>query len=250
MLSKNQEKLITSLSKKKFRDKTGLFLAESPKLVSDLIESNLKPYLIIADKSWQLPDNYKFETELVIVNENELKKISLLKTPQNVIAIFYQPQNKPITFSDSLIIGLDGIQDPGNFGTILRIADWFGINEVVCNIDTVDLYNPKVVQASMGSIARVNVQYVNLEEFCTNYLKTGNTIYGTFMKGENIYSTKLQKKGLIIFGNEGNGIRPEIEKKVSRKISIPSFSTNKFTSESLNVSVAAAIICSEFKRGG
>ena len=249
MLSKNQEKLITSLSKKKFRDKTGLFLAESPKLVSDLIESDIKPYLIIADKSWQPPDNYKFDTEPIIVNEKVLKKLSLLKTPQNVIALFYQPQKNSInTFTDSLILGLDGIQDPGNFGTILRIADWFGINEIVCSIDTVDLYNPKVIQASMGSIARVNVQYTNLEEFCTDYLKSGNIIYGTFMKGDNIYSTKLKQKGLIILGNEGNGIRPEIEKKITCKISIPSFSTNKFSSQSLNVSIAAAIVCSEFKK--
>ena len=171
MVSKNQEKLINSLSMKKYRDKTGLFLAEGPKLFSDLTESGLKPHLIIADKSWQPPHEYSFDTEHIIVNENELKKLSLQKTPQNIIAIFHQPQRfYQNNFSDSILLGLDGIQDPGNFGTILRIADWFGFNDIVCSIDTVDLYNPKVVQASMGSIARVNVQYVNFEEFCANYI--------------------------------------------------------------------------------
>lgn len=249
MLSKKQEKLIVSLSKAKYRYQSKLFVAEGAKLMSDLIDSGLKPYLIIATKDWKSECNLTIDTEPVIVSESMLKKLSLLKTPQNVIAIFHHPETVYAhNYHNSLILGLDGIQDPGNFGTIIRIADWFDIEQIICSKDTVDVFNPKVVQSSMGSIARVSVQYVDIVEFCTDYKKTGNAIYGTFIKGENIYSATLEKKGMIITGNEGNGIRPEIEKLVTHKITIPSFSTNNKSAESLNAGVATAIVCSEFKR--
>jgi TrmH family RNA methyltransferase len=247
MLSKKQEKLIVSLSRTKCRDKTKLFIAEGARLVSDLIKSGLKPYLIIATKDWKHDNSLILDTEHIIVSESILKKLSTQKTPQNIIVIFNQPDiDLNNNYYNSLILGLDGIQDPGNFGAILRIADWFGIECLVCSKDTVDIYNPKVVQSSMGSIARVKVQYVDFEKFCIDYAKSGNVIYGTFLNGENIYTETLKKKGLIIIGNEGQGIRPAIEKLVNCKISIPSFSVNKISAESLNVSVATGIICSEF----
>ena len=249
MIFKKQEKLIISLAKKKYRDKTKLFIAEGQKLTADLLIAGIKPYLIIATKEWHPENNLYIDIEPVIVSENIIKKLSLLKTPQKIIAIFHQPEQIfEKKTQDSLLLGLDGVQDPGNFGTILRIADWFGINCLICSYDTVDVYNPKVIQSSMGSIARVKVHYVNLERFCTDYSSSGNTIFGTFIKGENIYTANLENKGLIIIGNEGNGIRPEIEKIVTRKLTIPSFSTSGTSAESLNVSVATAIICSEFKR--
>ncbi|MCL2072523.1 MAG: RNA methyltransferase [Marinilabiliaceae bacterium] len=249
MLSKNQEKLIVSLSKKKYRDKLKLFVAEGPKLILDLVNSGLKPFIIVCDKHFHYKKNSLGDVDPVITTESVIKKLSNLKTPQNVIAVFHQQNN----FSEkidinSLILGLDGIQDPGNFGTILRIADWFGIKTIICSTDTVDIYNPKVVQSSMGAIARLNVRYENLEEFCIKYTESQNIIYGAFTNGDNIYNTQLSPKGLIIMGNEGNGIRPEIEKLITQKLSIPTFSTNKTLPESLNVSVATAVICSEFKR--
>ena len=249
MLSKNQEKLIVLLSKKKYRDKLNLFVAEGPKLVFDLISSGFIPYLIVADKNFQPESISFFDVEPVITTENVIKRVSQLKTPQNIIAVFHQPNNisEKINFN-SLLLGLDGIQDPGNFGTILRIADWFGFDEIICSVDTVDVYNPKVVQSSMGSIGRVKVNYVNFVEFCTKYSESGNNIYGAFTNGDNIYTAHLEQKGLIIMGNEGNGISPEIEKIVTKKISIPTFSTKKNPSQSLNVGAATAVVCSEFIR--
>ena len=251
MLSKSRISLIDSMSRKKGRDNSGLFLAEGQKLVSDLINAGMKLNVLVATKHWSPNcDISRHIPEPEIVPENDFKKLSHLKTPQNVLALFEQPD---WTFDKSkcnndLILGLDGIQDPGNMGTILRIADWFGIYDVVCSVDTADVFNPKVVQATMGAIARVRVHYLNLEQFCEEYKSSGNQIYGTFLEGDNIYSSHLEQKGLIIIGNEGNGIRPEIEKIVSRKITIPSFSKEETCTESLNAGVAAAIVCSEFRR--
>ncbi len=248
MIGKTKKKLISSLSQKKFRDKTGLFVAEGPKLVNDLLSAKIYPEIIISTDVSLLQDNrQEFITE--IITEEELQKISFLKTPQKILAVFKKPspQFKFGQHVNQLSLGLDGIQDPGNMGTIIRLADWFGISTIVCSKDTADLFNPKVVQASMGAIARVEVVYTDLEEFCrktTHELKM--EVFGTFMDGTSIYSMELPPSGLIVMGNEGRGIRPETKQFVTQKIAIPSFSQGGM--ESLNVGIAAAIICSEFRR--
>ena len=238
--------------RKKGRDNSGLFLAEGQKLVADLINAGMEPDLLVATKHWSPYGITPHIPEPEIVSDNDFKKLSHLKTPQNVLALFKQPEWNfdKLKCRENLILGLDGIQDPGNMGTILRIADWFGIYDVVCSIDTADVFNPKVVQATMGAIARVRVHYLNLEQFCEEYKSSGNQVYGTFLEGDNIYTSHLEKKGVIIIGNEGNGIRPEIEKIVSQKITIPSFSEQEICTESLNAGVAAAIVCSEFRKKG
>lgn len=240
MISKNQIKLITSLNKKKYRTKHQIFVVEGLKSIQEFIESGFEVVQICAiqgDSKLKLP-------KVTEVTASELKKISFLATPNVALALFNLPQPKPINY-DALILGLDDIQDPGNLGTIIRLCDWFGIHDILCNLKTVDCYNPKVVQASMGSLSRVNVTYVDLENFIT---KSGiNPVYGTFMNGDSIYDTNLESKGLIVMGNEANGISDKIEGLVKRKISIPQFS-NSGKTESLNVATASAIIISEFMR--
>lgn len=248
MVGKTKKKLISSLSKKKYRDQNGLFVAEGPKLVNDLLEAGMQPEVIISADTSQLRDS-RHETVTEIVDQNELEKISFLKTPQNILGVFKKPtpQFKFGQHYNRLSLCLDGIQDPGNMGTIIRLADWFGISTVVCSEDTADVFNPKVVQASMGALARVEVVYTDLPEFCKQTIQQFNmNVFGTFMKGENIYSLNTPSSGLIVMGNEGRGIRRETEKFVTRKITIPSFS--KSGMESLNVGIAAAIVCSEFRR--
>jgi TrmH family RNA methyltransferase len=178
-----------------------------------------------------------------IINEQELKKISALATPNSCLAVFKIPAENKIIDSD-LIVALDDIRDPGNLGTILRLCDWFGIKQIICSKETVDIYNPKVVQATMGSIARVNVNYIDLKTFIA---QTKLPVFGTFMDGDNIYQSHLPQNGIIIMGNEANGISAEIEKIVTSRISIPRFGELQKT-ESLNVATATAIILSEFKR--
>jgi TrmH family RNA methyltransferase len=184
-----------------------------------------------------------------VLTPPELQKISFLKTAQKILAVFKKPSP---TFEfgqhdNQLLLCLDGIQDPGNLGTIIRLADWFGISTVVCSEDTADVFNPKVVQASMGAISRVEVIYTDLPEFCRKTVQELNMeVFGTFMEGKNIYSLDTPSSGLIVMGNEGQGIRPATEKFVTQKIAIPSFS--KGGMESLNVGIAAAIVCSEFRR--
>lgn len=240
MVSKNQIKLITSLQQKKFRKEHKLFFAEGKKVIQELIHSNFSlEYLFSTVAVFPGIDSKKILT----ISETELKKISALTTPNDCLAVFKQPESKSINPS-GLIVALDDIRDPGNLGTIIRLCDWFGITELVCSEETADIYNPKVVQATMGSIARVNVNYVNLEKFIN---ETQLPVFGTFMDGENIYKSKLPKEGIIIMGNEANGISPEIEKVVKNRLTIPRFGDLQQT-ESLNVATATAIILSEFKR--
>lgn len=252
MVGKSQKKLIASLAQKKYRDKTGLFIGEGPKLVNDLISSGLLPEIVFTTCT----DAIKTDSPLKnveVIDDADLKKISQLKTPQKVLALFKKPDFK-FEFenhANNLTLCLDGIQDPGNMGTILRLADWFGFKTIICSEDTVDVFNPKVVQASMGALARVNVHYTGLKDFCRQSVEKYNLpVFGTFMDGDNIYNTPLPDKGLIIMGNEGNGIRPEIEKEVTSRLTIPSFSKQSHIPgmESLNVGVATAIVCSEFYR--
>jgi RNA methyltransferase, TrmH family len=241
MLSKNQIKLITSLQQKKFRFANQLFFAEGIKVIQELLESNfeLVQLYTILDNFGGVSNDKK-----EIIHESELKKISALSTPNTCLAVFKIPVEKKIIES-GLILALDSIRDPGNLGTILRLCDWFGIDQLICSKDAVDIYNPKVVQATMGSIARVNVNYIDLEWYIS---KTKTTVFGTFMDGENIYKSTLPHEGIIIMGNEANGISPNLEKLIKNKLTIPRFGTIQKT-ESLNVATATAIILSEFRRG-
>jgi len=241
MVSKNQIKLITSLQQKKYRKQHELFFAEGIKVIQELLNSNFELYhLYSVDAIFDtLPQN-----KVTLISEAELKKISALTTPNTCLALFRIPEEKPIA-ETGLILALDDIRDPGNLGTILRLSDWFGISHVVCSNETVDIYNPKVVQATMGSITRVNVVYTDLEAFLE---KTELPVFGTFMDGVNIYGQKLPENGIIVMGNEANGISVSIEKLATERISIPRFGNLQLT-ESLNVATATAIILSEFKRG-
>ncbi|THF49149.1 RNA methyltransferase [Flavobacterium supellecticarium] len=241
MVSKNQIKLITSLQQKKYRKQHELFFAEGIKVIQELLNSNFELYHLFSVEAIfdTLPQN-----KVTLISEAELKKISALTTPNTCLALFRIPEEKPVVES-GLILALDDIRDPGNLGTILRLSDWFGISHVVCSNETVDIYNPKVVQATMGSITRVNVIYTDLEAFLD---QTELPVFGTFMDGANIYEQKLPENGIIVMGNEANGISVAIEKHTTERISIPRFGDLQRT-ESLNVATATAIILSEFKRG-
>ncbi|NLZ95377.1 MAG: RNA methyltransferase [Bacteroidales bacterium] len=246
-LSKNKIKYIQSLKQKKYREEHNTFVAEGSKLISDLIQ-HLPCQLLVTTEEIRnnIPTSKAKKT--IIASRAEMRKASHLATPPDAIAIFYQPTHNfsTIDFTNKLSLILDEVQDPGNLGTIIRIADWFGIENIVCSHDTVDVYNTKTVQASMGALARIKVHYTNVIDLITKY--KDSHIYGTFLNGENIYSETLSPKGFIIMGNEGRGIRPEIEKLITHRLYIPSFSTNNTTSESLNVAVATAVVCSEFRR--
>lgn len=241
MISKNQIKLITSLQQKKQRIAHQLFFAEGIKVIQELVESKFElVHLFTTQNDFQ---EVSYDKKISIT-ESELKKITALATPNTCLAVFRIPNEKMI-LETGLILALDDIRDPGNLGTILRLCDWFGIDQVICSKETVDIYNPKVVQATMGSIARVNLSYIDLEQFIR---QTQLPVFGTFMDGTNIYKTDLPQKGIIIMGNEANGISPEIEKFVKNRLSIPRFGTLQKT-ESLNVATATAIILSEFRQG-
>ena len=235
MVSKNQIKLITSLQQKKYRTSNKLFFAEGVKVIQELLDSNFElEHLYFEDV---LPSKKS------LILEPDLKKISALATANSCLAVFKIPLEKKVKES-GLIVALDSIRDPGNLGTILRLCDWFGVKEIVCSKETVDLYNPKVVQATMGSIARVNMSYIDLNSFIA---ATNLPVFGTFMDGVNIYKTTLPQEGIVVMGNEANGISKELEKLIKNKLSIPRFGEIQKT-ESLNVATATAIILSEFRR--
>ncbi|HOI26823.1 MAG: RNA methyltransferase [Paludibacteraceae bacterium] len=248
MLSKNKIKQIQSLSKKKERDEASLFVAEGNKIVSDLLPLFACQTLVATDEFLSEHPGCNAE-EVIVATCEEIKKASLLCSPQSAIALFHQPKYVPDWnfISNNLSLMLDTVQDPGNLGTIIRIADWFGIRDILCSNETVDVYNPKVVQATMGAVGRVRVHYGNL---CSFIDTLGNKVpvFGTFLNGENIYEKNLPKNGIVVMGNEGNGITPEVEKKITERLFIPSFQTGNSRSESLNVAVATAITCSEFRR--
>lgn len=244
MLSKNQIKLIKSLETKKNRKREGLFVAEGPKVVGDLLRAGYQPHSIYATPQCSL-----FNVQCSTVTEDELHRISFLQHPQEVLAIFHIP-TPPQTLdirpqTSALSLALDGVQDPGNVGTIIRIADWFGITQIICSPDTADVYNPKVVQATMGSLAHVSITYCDLVPL----LREANVpVYGTLLDGQDIYQQPLSAEGIIVMGNEGNGISPEVRQLVTNKLLIPNFNNNTETAESLNVAIATAITCSEFRR--
>lgn len=239
MLSKNKIKHIKSLYNKKDREETGLFIAEGKKVIDTLLKSNYEIVEILATEN--IAENYKNQN-LIIINDEELNKISGLETPQGVIAVVRQ-KKRDIEFFNDLnnndnILVLDFIQDPGNLGTIIRTAEWFGITTIVCSNDTVDCYNPKVVQASAGAIFGVNIFYTDLEKFLQTQMN--RTIIGSFLEGEDLYHFTCPKPFILILGNEGHGIRPYLSKFINKRVTI---SGNKYKlSESLNVAISASII--------
>lgn len=239
MLSKNQIKLITSLKQKKQRQQHGFFVVEGVKTINELLESHLELHALYTTESFNVDASKE-----ILISETDLKRISFLTTPNTALAVFKIPEQKHIE-NDGLIVALDDVRDPGNLGTIIRLCDWFGIKHLVCSKETVDCYNPKVIQATMGSITRVSVSYVDLMAFLKS---TNSSVFGAFMEGENVYKRELPKQGVLVMGNEANGISKDIETLVNEKISIPRFGDLQAT-ESLNVATATAILLSEFRRG-
>ena len=240
MLSKNQIKLITSLQQKKYRKQHQLFFAEGIKVIEELLVSKFELQAIYTT---ELLDFDVATDKIHTINANELKKISALTTPNTCLAVFKIPMEKKLE-ENGLIVALDNIRDPGNLGTIIRLCDWFGITQLICSSETVDIYNPKVVQATMGSIGRVAVFYQDLAAFLK---KTQLPVFGTFMEGENVYQKSLPQNGILVMGNEANGISESVSKSITQKLSIPRFGKLQQT-ESLNVATATAILLSEFKR--
>ncbi len=236
MISKNQIKNITRLQQKKYRQQEGLFIAEGVKVINEFLNSTFKLVDLFTTKTF----NVENET---LITEAELKKISALKTPNTALAVFEIPKLSLIE-SKGLIVALDDLRDPGNLGTIIRLCDWFGVKQLLCSKETVDCFNPKVVQATMGSLTRVNVFYIDLNHYLE---ETKQTVFGAFMDGENVYASNLPAEGILVLGNEANGISQSIEKHVNQRISIPRFGDLQAT-ESLNVATAGAILLSEFRR--
>ena len=240
MLSKNQIKLIKSLETKKNRKREGLFVAEGPKVVGDLLRAGYTPHSIFSTVS---------RPDAELITNDELRRISFLQHPQEVLGVFHIPTPSHTSNikhqTSNISLALDGVQDPGNVGTIIRIADWFGITQIYCSPDTADVYNPKVVQATMGSLAHVSITYCDIVALLS---KANVPIYGTLLDGQDIYQQQLSENGIIVMGNEGNGISPEVRQLVTNKLLIPNFNQNTETAESLNVAIATAITLSEFKR--
>ena len=249
MLSKNKQKYIRSLELKKQRKEEKAFVAEGKKLVGDMLPA-FSCNLLVATREWIERQKTLPACELVEVSDEELQRISFQKNPQEVLAVFNFPQwdlshAKP---EQELTLALDGVQDPGNMGTIIRLADWFGIEHIICHTDTVDVFNPKTVQATMGALAHVQIHYTHLTDYLEEQKQKGTPLYGTFLKGECIYQKELTSHGILIMGNEGNGVRPEVERLIDEKLYIPSYPPERKTSESLNVAIATSIVCAEFRR--
>lgn len=249
MLSKNKVKYIHSLELKKYRNECDAFVAEGNKLVADMLDT-FECELLLAKPSWMATQGDLKVTELIAADDEDIQKASFLKSPQDVLAIFKRPawQLSAVNPTTQLVLALDGIQDPGNLGTIIRLADWFGIEHIVCSLDTVDVFSPKTVQATMGALAHVKVHYTELDGFLKTYKALSVPLYGTFLDGENMYTKNLSETGILIMGNEGNGVRPSIEVLVNEKLYIPSYPAERETSESLNVAIATAVVCAEFRR--
>lgn len=240
MISKNQMKLITSLQLKKYRTEHQLFIAEGVKVIQELLQSNFElEHLYVTNTVFEEVSSLQKTT----VKEQDMNKISALNSPSSCLAIFKIPKAKQI-ITTGLIVALDDIRDPGNLGTIIRLCDWFGVAQLLCSVETVDVYSPKVIQSTMGSISRVNVNYVDLNTYISQSLLP---VYGTFMSGKNIYKTNLPTEAILILGNEANGISESLKNLIKNKIAIPRFGDVQQT-ESLNVATAAAIFLSEFRR--
>ncbi|MBZ9626566.1 RNA methyltransferase [Psychroflexus sp. CAK57W] len=241
MLSKNQIKLINSLNKKKHRLEHGLFVTEGVKVIKEFLKSSFTLRAL-----YSVADIFHIEEgESHIISEKELQKISNLKTPQTALAVFEIPKSHQSTGENGITLVLDGIRDPGNLGTIIRMCDWFGVEQLVCSQDTVDCFNPKVVQATMGSLTRVRMRYTDLNTYLSD---SSSHIYGAYMTGTDVYTATLEtKNAIIVLGNEANGISSSIQSHIDERISIPSYGKTQ-GAESLNVAMAGAILLSEFKR--
>lgn len=254
MISKSTIKLIKSLAVKKYRLKEKLFLVEGDKIITEVLNSGLTVEKLFTTDSYSSENekSCKHAISHSNVQYSDIKKASLLNHPQNSIALCRMPEKItfPTKLGNNLSIYLDDIQDPGNLGTIIRLCDWFQIEYLFCSPNTVDMFNPKVIQASMGSFSRVSVLKTDFEPVSKLALSNTTPVFGAFLEGENIYETNLPQKAILVMGNEGKGIQKELQIHVNQKINIPDFSTNKYKAESLNVSVATAIIFSEFKRPG
>jgi len=240
MVVKSQIKFIKNLQQKKYRAQNKLFVVEGVKTVRELLNSSLKVYKIYVTDSTVLGLNGDF---VDVISEGDLKKMSGLTTPNKVLGVFHFPNPKPLDFSD-WVIALDDVRDPGNLGTIIRLCDWFGITNIMCSSNCVDCYNPKVLQATMGSISRVNIVYGDLQKALG---MSEVPIYGAFMDGTVVYKEKLPKSGVLVMGNEANGVSEAMETIIGKKISIPQFGSQ--TTESLNVATATAILLNEIRRG-
>lgn len=248
-LSKAKASILSSLSVKKYREQHGMFLVEGFKIIEEVIKAGMEIKMLVglpeSLEKIDIDSNLKFETD-----QRTMEKLSNFNTASSIMAAVEIPQRqlRIEDLSDSLTLAIDTVQDPGNFGTIIRICDWFGIRNIVCSNGSTDLYNPKVIQATMGAFLRVNIFYTDLPQFIVDYRQqTGLDCFGTFLEGDNIYGCSLPQNGLIVMGNEGNGISREVEAEITRKLFIPPFCDKHV--ESLNISMAAAIVCNEFRRG-
>jgi TrmH family RNA methyltransferase len=248
MISKNKIKHIHSLEFKKFRCLHNSFVAEGGKVVSDLLDSFRCDFLL-ARPEWINANENINAGEIVECSADDIRKASFLKTPQDVLAVFRLPSYDIINVKpeSALVLVLDGVQDPGNVGTIIRLADWFGITHIVCSPDTADAFAPKTIQASMGATARVRIYCADIPEWLSRQPSTV-PVYGTFLDGENIYAHPLSENGIIVMGNEGSGIRSATAAHITSRLHIPSYPANRPTTESLNVAIATALTCAEFRR--
>lgn len=253
MISKNRAKFIVSLQKKKVRDDERLFIIEGDKLVREFIGSGIHMHSLVAKPEFINSIPGELLSNIAEVNDvsyDELKSVSTLKTPHNALAIIPMPDkvlNVNEVFND-ICVALDFVQDPGNLGTIIRAAAWFGIKNIICSPDCVDVYNPKVIQASMGALLHVNVFYSDLKIFLAAFEKENISVFGTLLEGESIYSHRLANKGIILLGNESKGISADLLPYITEKIMIPKFSMGKHGIDSLNVGMAASVVFSEFAR--
>lgn len=238
-------KMINALNKSHGRKKHHAFLVEGVKLVAEVLESDINVQIIAATDQW-IKENpsYAQNDNFRLINERELKKISNFSTSNQVVAVAQKPEDIELKIADDeLVLVLDTIQDPGNMGTIIRTADWYGINTIICSKETVDAYSPKVVQSSMGSVFRSQIYYTDLVDFLK---KQDKPIYGSLLNGENVYNIELQTSGFIIMGNESKGISSDVKKFITQAIYLPSFKGSK--AESLNAAIACGIILAEFRR--
>ncbi len=257
MVSKSLIKYIHSLEQKKYRMREQAFVAEGPKVVGDLL-SVYRPKVLVATSEWltnhvELANSIreKLKAEVIEASDEELCRVSFLQHPQQILAVFEIPSSDGchtnLNPEEQLVLALDNVQDPGNLGTIIRIADWFGIESIVCSLGTADAYNPKVVQATMGSLARVHIIYKDLPTWLRSQPQQV-PVYGTLLDGNNIYDENLSRHGIIIMGNEGNGISHEVRAAITLPLLIPNFPAGRNTAESLNVAIATAVVCAEFRR--
>ncbi len=250
MVSVATLKWIHTLSQKKHRDEQALFVAEGHKTIGELLPYFPCKMVLTTEEQWQLyPLNLDKQTQLLKAPLQAVERASAQKTPQGMVAVFEKPKEKTTTENliPGLYLALDGVQNPGNLGTIIRLADWFGIRQLFCSFDSADVFNPKTVQATMGSLGRVHLSYVDLVELISKN-KEHLPVFGTFLEGDSLFSMPLPTNALVVLGSEGNGISPQVAACIPHALKIPSFPVGALTAESLNVATAAAIICAEFRR--